>query len=308
VNPRIITSSVTGFGTAGPQASEPGFDPLLQALSGLMAAQGGDDEPVFHQIAVNDNLSAMMAAFGALVALYAREHTGRGQEVQTSLANQATFFQSGELTWYEGRPPSPKGSLDCVGISAAQRLYECVDGEWLALGCTEAGHWEALARALPSAVPDGGLRELVGREAARRDDTRPSPTRFGRDGVVAARLAAAFKHIGRDEAVERLRAEGVPAAPAVRAEDVFDDEYLRENGVFDTYFHPQFGDVTGVAGYAGLADEVAGLERPGPLFGEHTVEVLREYGLDEVRVGRLLASGAAKQAEPQLLPVLAEPA
>ena len=77
VNPRLISVSVTTYGSRGEETKRPGFDPLLQAHSGMMAAQGGDnDEPVFHVIAVNDFASASMAAFGVIAALSARQRTG----------------------------------------------------------------------------------------------------------------------------------------------------------------------------------------------------------------------------------------
>ena len=115
VNPNIITVSVMGFGPTGPLAGEPGFDPVLQARGGLMAAQGGDDEPVFHTVAVNDEASGLMSAFATVTALYARARTGRGQHVWTSLANQSVVTQSGELTTWRGRAPMPLGDRDCPG-------------------------------------------------------------------------------------------------------------------------------------------------------------------------------------------------
>ena len=140
VNPRLISCSVTGYGPKGELAPDPGFDPLVQARSGLMDAQGGGEEPVFYQIPINDTGSAMAAAFGMVAALHARERTGLGQEVVTCLANQSILFQSGELTWYEGRPPNPKGALDCLGTSATNRFY-----------MTRAGDFEARSPSIPGA-------------------------------------------------------------------------------------------------------------------------------------------------------------
>ena len=129
VNPRIISLSITGYGTTGPQAPEPGFDPLLQAQSGLMQAQGGDGgEPVFHGIPVNDVGSAVMSAFAVVGALYPRTRTGVGQDIQTSLASQSVLLQIGELTSYPGAPEPAMGARDCIGVSALERYYECSDG------------------------------------------------------------------------------------------------------------------------------------------------------------------------------------
>ena len=87
MNPRIVSCSITPFGSSGPMAGLPGFDPVLQARSGLMRAQGGEgQEPIYHQIAVSDFTAALLAAFGVIGALLVREQTGRGQLVETSLA------------------------------------------------------------------------------------------------------------------------------------------------------------------------------------------------------------------------------
>ena len=108
VNPRIICCSVTPFGTSGPMAGWPGFDPLLQARSGLMRAQGGEgEEPVYYQIAICDFITPLMAAYGVVAALHARERTGRGQLVESCLANNAMAAQAGEFIRYQGRPPTP---------------------------------------------------------------------------------------------------------------------------------------------------------------------------------------------------------
>src|SRR5581483_3759784 len=101
------------------------------------AAQGGDGEPVFHVIAVNDFASASMAAFGVIAALNARERTGEGQVMETSLTAQSAMFQSGELTIWPGAPPAPKGCRDCLGIAALDRFYQCADA-WIAVACASA--------------------------------------------------------------------------------------------------------------------------------------------------------------------------
>jgi crotonobetainyl-CoA:carnitine CoA-transferase CaiB-like acyl-CoA transferase len=146
INPRIVSASVTAYGSAGPFAADPGFDPLLQAQGGLMAAQGGDDEPVFHQVAVHDTASAMVAAFAIVAALFARERSGVGQRVETSLAAQSLLLQSGELVEFRGRAPAPRGVRDFAGPSAARRFYRCSDG-WIAIACASEAHEAALAAA-----------------------------------------------------------------------------------------------------------------------------------------------------------------
>ncbi len=280
INPRIVSASITGYGSEGPLAADPGFDPLLQAQSGLMATQGGDDEPVFHTIAVNDVASALMMAFGVVAALHARERTGWGQRVETSLANQSVLTQSAELTWYEGRPPAPLGDRDCVGIAALQRFYACADG-WIALACGQELHFGGLCAALEH--PD-----WVERWSA------PRALREPRDGELAERVSDALKQLPRAQVLERLRARGVPAVSASRPDEVFESSLFLANDFFREMDHPTHGRLTTVRGYADWSRTPAGFARRAPELGEHTEEVLRESGFDRSQIASLIAAGIAR--------------
>ncbi len=277
INPRIITCSVTAYGPVGPLSADPGFDPLLQARSGMMRAQGGEEEPVYHQIAVNDTATAMMAAFGIQAALHARERTGHGQEVTTCLANQSVLFQSGELTWFEGRPEAPTGGRDCIGFTALRRFYRCADG-WLAISCRRAGEFHALAVALSHP-------EWAGRTTAEKALLEPI------NGVLGQALVEALAAMPRAEALDRLLAKGVPAAPVTRADELFADPWLRRNGFFQTIDDPQWGAVTAPRTYATWSRSASGFPRRAPLNGEHSREILRECGYDEVAISELVAAG-----------------
>jgi crotonobetainyl-CoA:carnitine CoA-transferase CaiB-like acyl-CoA transferase len=265
VNPSIISLSITGYGKAGPQAAMPGFDPLLQAQSGLMHAQGGEgDEPVFYRIAVNDVGSAAMATFGIVAALFARTHTGEGQEIHTSLANQSVLLQIGELTSYPGSPPPPMGARDCLGTSALERYYECADG-WIAIACTTPPTAAALVEAL--GLPASPDEEVIA------DALRPLP---------------------RDEALARLEQAGAPAVPVLTIDDTYTEEFLAENGFYESFDDPEFGPALGVASSARFARTPTGYGRPAPMLGQHSVEVLRDYGISEARIDALLESGAVR--------------
>jgi crotonobetainyl-CoA:carnitine CoA-transferase CaiB-like acyl-CoA transferase len=280
INPRIVSCSVTAYGTTGPLSSDPGFDPLVQAQSGMMAAQGGDGEPVFYQIPVNDVASAMMAAFGVIAALYAREQTGEGQEVLTSLTNQSIICQSGELTSYAGRPANAVGGRDCIGIGALQRFYKCEDG-WVAVACSEPEHFHRFCLGL-------GHNEWAGRFIAEKAMLET------RDGPLAVLIEAALATMPRDEVVDRLLTAGVPAAPVTRIDETFGDPWLAANRFFEQYEHPQFGTITGVRGFADYDRTTGGFVRQAPLLGEHSREVLRDIGIEASRIEKLIAEGVVK--------------
>ena len=281
VNPRIITCSGTAYGPAGPLAREPGFDTVLQARSGMAIAQGGDDEPVTLRMSPIDSATAIMSAFGAAVALYVRERTGRGQQAWTSLADLSVLCQSGELVWYEGRPANPAGGRDCAGVSALRRFYRCADG-WVALACTAPEQFPQLCWGL-------GHSEWADGMSAGRALAEP------RDGRLARAIAAAVAGLTSEDLLDRLLVRGVPAAPVISYEAMFSSPFLHENGFFDTYEHPEYGTVLGVRRYAGWSRTPSGFARRAPHVGEHSVAVLREFGFDETRIARLLAGRAATE-------------
>jgi crotonobetainyl-CoA:carnitine CoA-transferase CaiB-like acyl-CoA transferase len=274
VNPRIISCSVTAYGEASARASRPGFDPLLQAESGMMAAQGGDDDPVFLTIGVNDVASAGLVCAGVMAALNARDRTGLGQEVRTSLTAASLLFQLGELVDYAGRPPRDKGGWDCLGVRALRRHYRCTD-DWIAISCETEAEAAALGSALGVAL--GDLAAAL--EASR-------------DGPLALRIAEAIAGRKREALLHDLSRAGAPAAAVIRTAEVFQDDWLWRNGYLERWEHPVRGPVIGVKRYGDFKGSPCAFLRPSPELAQHSREVLSGYGFSPDRIERLLASGA----------------
>ena len=130
VNPGIITLSISGFGEKGPIAHKPAFDPVLQAMSGMMSAQGGDSDPGFFTIPINDVMAAVTSVLAVCLALYHRERGGGGQKTTTSLVASSLTMQSGELVRFEGRPPAQWGGRDFAGPTPEEHFYRTADG-WI---------------------------------------------------------------------------------------------------------------------------------------------------------------------------------
>jgi crotonobetainyl-CoA:carnitine CoA-transferase CaiB-like acyl-CoA transferase len=272
VNPRIISCSINAYGSTGAEAHLPGFDPLLQARSGMMAAQGGPDgEPVFHSIAVNDVATAAVAAFGVIAALAARETSGLGQNIETCLAAQSALFQSDALTRWHGAPAPAQGGRDCVGASALERFYRCADG-WITVAATSRVQALALGRVLGAEDWDRRFADLLD-EAC--------------DGDLALEIGEALRRRPRAGLLTDLALAGVPAAPVLRPQDARGEAWLWDSGFFEVRAHPVWGEMILSRAFADFTRGSAGFSRLDPALGAHGVEVLRAFGFDLDRIRAL---------------------
>ncbi len=275
INPRLIYMSVTAFGNRGPEHDQPGFDPLLQARSGVMAAQGGHHgHPVYLTCAICDYGAAMLSAYGCVLALNARARTGRGQMCETSLLQSAMAFQAGEFIFYKGRPDLENGQAEYRGAGALSRAYECRDGNWIFLAAAAATHWDA-------------IRGLTGIDApAAFDDAAAAPA----DGKLAAALSEYFRIPDRVEAISALRAANVPAMPVNRFGDLFADPQAIANDLILDLHHSQWGKVSQTGILTKFAATPGKVDRAAPLLGEHTEEILSEMlGYTKDRIADLTA-------------------
>jgi crotonobetainyl-CoA:carnitine CoA-transferase CaiB-like acyl-CoA transferase len=270
VNPDVVTTSITGYGGIGPMGDHPGYDPVVQALSGIMRAQGGDAEPVFCTVAVNDVASACLAALGTCAALYQRAVGRGGQEVGTSLAASAVFMQSNELVRYRGRPPAETGGRDYPGATALARYYRCSDG-WVRLHLPSA-----------KAAVDAGLAAT--------------------DGLDDAALAEAIAKTTADLSVAEVDRLVAPVGGfATHARDnkefLFSPEH-QHDGHIGTVVWPD-----GHTSYLPRSYATFGRHRSNPMMttpgmGEHTREVLVEAGVDEDLIDELITEGVLVEGGP----------
>ena len=273
INPRIISCSINAYGDTGPWAALPGFDPLMQAQGGMMAAQGGEDDPILYSIAVNDIATAAVVSASVVAALNARATTGEGQEIVSSLLAQSLLYQLGEMVDYQGRPANDLGGRDCLGLTALHRYYPCADG-WIAMACELASETHGVAQVL-------GI------------DLGANPLAAPRDGELASRIEAALAARVRDDTVDALVAAGTPSTPVRRFDEVLHDPWLWENGHMASWAHPRLGPAVSARTYGDFSRTPGGFTLPTPDLGQHSAEVLAEYGINPERIADLLASGAA---------------
>jgi len=284
LNPRLIYATVTAFGSSGPDHDQPGFDPLLQSRSGIMRAQGGHGHPPFYlTCGVCDYAAALLTAYGVSAALYARQQTGQGQHVETSLLNASMAVQSGNFIFYDGRPDMENGQPDLWGTGALYRIYPTANTSFF-LAVVEPSHWQTLCEAL-------GRADLYQRRSfaeARREAAA---------GKLGQILAETFAVKTTEEWLSRLDAAGVPCAPVLPLPPLFSDEHVAANELIATHAHPQWGEVRQTGILSKFSRTPATLPHVAPLLGQHTTEVLQEVaGYGPEKIAQLLEAGVIKQA------------
>lgn len=278
LNPRLVYCSVTAFGSTGPYADRPGFDPILQAMSGMMALQGFGGAPQYLRIAVTDYYTASLAAQAMLTGLFVRERTGRGQHVETSLLHGSLSFQSGNTVEYAGKPtgfrPSP-----------TYRLYEAGDGEWFFLACGNQAFWGKLCKAL-------GLDDLA-------RDPRFASWMLRNDNAAALmpRLEERFRTKPRGHWLALLGEHDIPAAPVqALTEFMANDPAVRHHDLVREYDHPELGTLRMLGQPVVFSDTPTSDPGRPPTLGEHTDAVLFELGYDDAAVADLRAKGVLRKA------------
>ena len=262
INPRLVYCSVTGFGGTGPYAKRPGYDTVGQAMGGLLSVLTDLESPKGMGISLSDHLTGMMAAYGCLGALAARERTGKGQRVETSLLTATLSFLGENAARYfeEGKVPSRKTRTQTA------QVYSFVAGDgkpfvihlssppkfWKGL-CKVAGHdeWFDDERFVDKAKRRANYDELEGL------------------------LAAVFKTETREHWLEQLLEEDVPSAPIYTLDETLDDPQIRHLGVIHEVPHPKVGSVKLVESGVRMSDTPPEIRTAAPLHGEHTEEILK---------------------------------
>jgi crotonobetainyl-CoA:carnitine CoA-transferase CaiB-like acyl-CoA transferase len=262
VNPRLVYASTTAFGSTGPYADRPGFDPVLQGLSGIMALQGFGGSPQYIRVALVDYYAASLTAQGVLAALFTRERTGIGQRVETSLLHAVTALQAGNFVDYPGKQ-------SVFRDNPTYRLYQAGDGEWLFLACGNQSFWVKLCQVM-------GLEDLA-------QDPRFASWMLRLDNreVLLPIFEARFRQHSRDEWLERLRSHDIPAGPVHTIEQFRRHPLVEHHGLRREYQHPDVGPLTLPAPPLVFATTPLRDMGPSPTLGQHTDEILQRTGYDE---------------------------
>lgn len=267
INPRIIMASISGFGATGPGSSRPGYDVVAQAMSGLMAVTGDGRTPVKAGFSVGDIGAGMWAAFGIMAALWARQRTGQGQWLDTSLYEALISWQTYLASNYHatGELPQPLGSAH-PNIAPYQAL-KAQDG-YLVLACGNDALWEKMVKECD--IPFGDAPEY-----------RTNPDRVQHRVKLIERLETeVFQHRPVSEWLERLARAGVPAAPIQSFQQVFADPQVQHRNMDVVVDHPTAGAIHQLGIPVKMSETPGAIRTPPPLLNQHQEEILREFGLE----------------------------
>jgi formyl-CoA transferase len=276
INPGMIYCAMPGYGQSGPDIDKPAFDPLLQALSGAMTAQGGTgNAPVYYRSAICDYAGAMLGAYGVALALYHRAKTGKGQYLHGALLNAAIAVQSGEFIAYFGRH-SDDPRMDFWGTSATYRLYKTGDG-WIFLGCNDESLWPAICQA-------------IGRVELLSDPRFDSSAKRQENALQLAQIFdSIFAEGSSQHWLDRLEESGIPCAPVNYSRELFDHPHMHQNDLIVEHESADVGKVKQMGLLVKLSKTPGKLWRGAPGLGQHTGEILTELGYSQEDVQGLRA-------------------
>jgi crotonobetainyl-CoA:carnitine CoA-transferase CaiB-like acyl-CoA transferase len=286
LNPKLIYCSISGFGRTGPYADRGGFDLVAQGMSGLMSitGEGPGHPPVKVGAPVTDITAGILACVGILAALHARESSGQGQMVDTSLFEAAiiqTYWHSA-MCFATGRAPGPMGTAH--PLNAPYQAFPTSDG-WITVGAANQGNWLRLVEALEA--PD------------LRDDPRfaTNADRMRNLDVLTATLTPLFKRRNSAEWLRRLEQAGVPAGPVLEVGQMHGDPQALAREMIVQTEHPTAGHVKAIGLPIKFSDTPGSVRRAAPLFGQDTREVLREHGFSDVEIEQFAEQGAIQMPD-----------
>jgi crotonobetainyl-CoA:carnitine CoA-transferase CaiB-like acyl-CoA transferase len=277
-NESIVYCDISAFGDSGPWSERPGYDLLVQGLSGIMSVTGEPDgKPVKVGLPETDLITAMWAAFGIMGGLYRRSGTGEGEYVEIGMLDAVLPWLTKQAgTVFAGGTPERMGTKDPV--LAPYQTFETADG-YINVACLNQRLW-------------GRFCKAIDREDLRDDDRfAANADRVEHMDALEAELGATLAKRGTDEWMTTLVDAGVPAAPVQDVEDALYNEQTEARGMVGRVEGDgrEMPVIEHPLNFAGVA---SGFDSPAPTLGEHNREVFRELGYDEADIDAMADAGA----------------
>ncbi len=279
INPRLVYASISGFGQDGPYAQRPGFDQIAQGLGGLMSITGLPGQgPVRVGVPIADLAAGLYGAIGIFIALIERHETGRGQWLRTSLLQAQIAmldFQAARWT-VAGEVPAQAGNNHPTSIPTG--VFKTTDG-YLNIAVTGERMFKRLCETLGAG------------DIAADDRFTNGESRLKYRDELNALLQEYLSQRSTPEWVEVMNTAGVPCGPINSIDQVFADPQVQHLKMTRTVHHPQLGDLELINNALELSNAPDSAYTPTPNRGQHTDQVLAEFGYSEAEVETLRQSG-----------------
>jgi crotonobetainyl-CoA:carnitine CoA-transferase CaiB-like acyl-CoA transferase len=279
-NPGLIYCEISGFGRTGPYAERGGFDLIAQGMSGLMSITGEAPgrPPIKCGAPMTDITAGILGAMGVLAAYIQRAKTGQGQRVDTSLFEAGivhTYWQSA-IAMASDTSPGPMGSAH--PLNAPYEAFKTSDG-WITLGAANQANWLKLLDLItaPELGEDPRFTNNHGRITHRIE--------------LAKALAPIIRTRTSADWLSRLEAVGVPAGPVLDVAEMHRDPQTLAREMVTKAPHTKLGQVKTLGAPVKFSATPGGVTRGAPVLGEHTREVLAEYGYGDDEIDTLICDG-----------------
>ncbi|WP_156253863.1 CaiB/BaiF CoA transferase family protein [Pseudactinotalea terrae] len=282
VNPGLVLARVTGFGQIGPYRRRPGFGTLAEAMSGFAAMTGeADGPPTLPPFGLADGIASLATAYAVMVALHARERTGRGQVVDLAIVEPMMAMLGPQLTRWDQLGTVQPRQGNRSSNNAPRNTYRTADGRWVAVSTSAQSIAERVMRLVgrPELIDEEWFATGSGR-AAHADEL---------DEAVGGWIAAR----SRDEVVAAFEEAQAAVAPIYTAEDIAVDPQLQALGTIRRMQDPDLGKIAVQGPLFRLSEADPVLAFTGRGHGADTDEVLAELGYDDAAIARLHEDGAA---------------
>ena len=283
-NPRLIYASATGYGPLGDESGEPSFDHLGLARSGIMLAAGEPDMPPLGiSGGIADQMGGAMLAYGVMTALFSRERTGRGQQVDGSHLGSMLFLQGLSVSMKLMAGVAMPRTFRARAFNPLWNHYRCQDGKWLALAMLQPDrYWSDFVRAIgrPELAGDERFASLMARA------THSAECVAILDAVFASRPRAEWIRILNEDPGDYI------FTVVNSVDDLPDDPQVNANDYIVTIDHPQYGPTRMVGVPVRLSETPGSVRSPAPELGQHTEEILTDLlGWDWDRIAALREKG-----------------
>jgi crotonobetainyl-CoA:carnitine CoA-transferase CaiB-like acyl-CoA transferase len=285
VNPRIVYTSVSGFGQSGPDRRRAGVNLIIEAFAGPLSVTGEPGRmPVRPGVQTADVFGALFATYATLASLVGAARNGEGRIADVSLVEASIAAAAWEAAEYleTGNVPQPLGNRH--RLTAPYQLFESRDGRYLAIGT-------------PNDQLFGKLMEVLGLGSHAGDPRFASyASRKANEDALVAIVEPAVRTRDAADLEAALLAVGMPCARVNNFKEVFESPQIVARNVVRETRHPRLGTLRSVRNPILLDHDGPDLARHSPVLGEHSEQILRELGFSPAQIGELVSSGVTRLA------------